>query len=152
MATTTTQVSVFTAGAAVATVTWNDGNAIEAVRRGAMRGAIEGANIVRNHLIFLIQKTAKTGRVYKTKGVTHVASAPGEAPASDKGDLVRLISIQVDEAKLQARVVSGAAHSVMLEFGTPKIAPRPHLRRSIDETRVEVEAAIAKSIRNEMGG
>ena len=132
------------------TVTWTPEASIEAARRGALRGVTMAANEVRNEILRLIQQTPKSGRIYRRRGVEHQASAPGEAPASDAGTLVREITVQIDAARIAARVNSGAAHAAPLEFGTDKMEPRPHMRQGLANKRSEVEAIIGREVRAEL--
>lgn len=69
----------------------------------------------------------KSGRVYRRgRGRMHVASAPGEAPAVDRGTLINsLRSMRVSDTR--AVVAATAEHAVYMEFGTRHIAPRPFL-------------------------
>lgn len=133
-------------------ITWNPGDTTEAVRRAALRGVIKGANIVRNEVLRLIQQTPKTGRVYKRRGITHQASAPGEPPASDTGTLVQNITVQIDAQHLSAVVNSGAEYADALEFGTTKMEPRPYMRVALENKTAEVEAAIQEEVRQELEG
>lgn len=132
-------------------VKWTPEASIEVVRRGALRGVVMAANEVRNEILRLILETAKSGRIYTRRGVQHQASAPGEAPASDQGTLVREITVEVDIANVAARVNSGAAHSAYLEFGTPTMEPRPHMRQALINKRDEVTAIVAREIQIELG-
>ena len=87
-----------------------------------------GAQTIRTEAINLIQKGAKSGITYKkyNPSRTHTASAPGQAPASDTGNLVRNIKvIQVNQDVTQ--VASGARYSKELEFGTSKMRARPFM-------------------------
>jgi HK97 gp10 family phage protein len=79
-----------------------------------------------------IQTGAKTGRVYTRRGkgkrrrlITHQASAPGEAPATDTGFLVNSISTKLEPEKMRAIVRVGAEYAVFLEYGTVRMAARP---------------------------
>lgn len=97
----------------------------------------------------------KTGRVYKRRTVTHRASAPGEAPASDTGRLVNSIHGELDTAKPgEAFVVAGRGavkYAAMLEFGTVKIAPRPFLHPALEKSRrwiaERIQNAVVKAAR-----
>lgn len=133
------------------TTSWNDDAVIAAIRRGTLRGVVAGANLVRNEVIRLIMETEKTGRLYRRRGVVHQASAPGEAPAVDTANHIRNITIEVDVQKLSASVVSSAAYAAALEFGTPNMVERPHMRRALSSMRDQVESAVAIGIRNEIG-
>lgn len=131
-------------------VQWQQDVVIAAVRRGALRGLIMAANAVRNEILYRVLQTSKTGKIYVRRGITHQASAPGEAPASDTGTLARNITVEVNAEALTARVNSGTAHSAFLEFGTPTIEPRPHIRVSLDAQRNNIEGMVAREIAVEL--
>jgi hypothetical protein len=88
----------------------------------------------------------KTGKVYKRKSVEHQASAPGQAPANDLGDLVQSILANVEDAgdDLEAEVVAGSDHAIFLEFGTVNIAPRPFLEPAAEVASLELNSDLAK--------
>ena len=67
----------------------------------------------------------KTGLEYKRSGgKSHRASAPGEAPAIDSGELVNSIqNAQIDQ--LTAMSFSNMEYAPHLEFGTVHMAKRP---------------------------
>ncbi len=92
------------------------------------------AMLVRNHAVKAVQKGPKTGRTYVKGTVTHQASAPGQAPATDTGNLAGSISWNVEASSLIADVFAGAAYAVHLELGTRHIKPRPFLVPALDET------------------
>jgi len=81
-----------------------------------------------------VQHGPATGRTYTRGEITHRASAPGEAPATDgSGDnsvgLASSINYSM-KGKLSAEIESRAPYAVWLEFGTEMngeqhIAPRP---------------------------
>ena len=80
----------------------------------------------------------KSGNEYPRKKGIHVASAPGEAPASDSDNLIN--SIMPDVKDLIGEITL-AVHGVILEFGTDiagrnrntTIAPRPFIIPSLEE-------------------
>lgn len=105
-----------------------------------------GAVMIHSDAVKSIQKGPKTGILYgelryvrlANFGVAipaskmrklHRASAPGEAPATDTGNLVRNIGFNVDASNKSATVTSRARYSAALEFGTNdgKILPRPFM-------------------------
>jgi hypothetical protein len=71
-----------------------------------------------------IQRGAKTGRVYKRGRITHRASAPYEAPATDTGTLVSSIYYTQD-GPYSATIGSRLPYAYHLEYGTRKMKPRP---------------------------
>lgn len=117
------------------------------IRRGAMQGVMEGIGYVDARAVFLITNPPKTGRLYRRRGVVHQASAPGEAPASDTGTLVNARRIEADEQRVAARLIFSSRHAGWLEHGTPKMEPRPFARRSLMETREQVETAINRNVK-----
>ena len=72
----------------------------QAARQGATFAGIEGENILSD-----ILTGPRTGRIYRRGGVVHQASAPGEAPASDTGELrqsiVSVVSDTTNGSKAQ---------------------------------------------------
>lgn len=84
--------------------------------------------------------TQKHGRRYGT----HVASAPGEAPAIDMGALVTSIHselVSASRTKAQANVFTNSEYAPPLEFGSAHAAARPFMRPAADEHQAEVSAA-----------
>lgn len=126
---------------------------------------------VEAHAKIAIQTGPKTGRVYEQgetevsfttktgnavsftarKGQAsklHQASAPGEAPATDTGNLVNSVQTR-RTGDLAAEVSASAEYGAALEFGTEDghIAPRPFLGPALDTARPGFEAAVAAVIR-----
>ena len=85
-----------------------------------------------------IQTGAKSGRIYKRgKGKTHQSSAPGEAPATDTGNLVNGISTQkVSDANWEVPVA--ADYAAKLE------EDRPFLEPSVKKVEAAFNAAALK--------
>lgn len=92
------------------------------------------AQLVRNHAVQAVQKGPKTGEVYVRGKVKHQASAPGQAPATDTGNLAGSIGWNVDAQTLTADVFASAAYAVHLELGTRHIKPRPFMVPALDAT------------------
>lgn len=75
----------------------------------------------------------RSGRLYQrgAKGtIVHQASAPGEAPATDTGNLANSIGAQMI-GRSEGEVTVGAEYAVTLELGGGKIAPRPFLQPAV---------------------
>lgn len=83
----------------------------------------------------------KSGRRYGD----HTASAPGEAPAIDSGNLAASIQIEPD-GDLRAIIVVGAEYGPHLEYGTSRMAARPFLTPAMEEARPGFEKAIAEAL------
>ena len=102
-----------------------------------------GAQLIRGEAIKSIQSGPKSGREYEKYNPrrTHKASAPGEAPASDTGNLVRNIRV-VQENKDLIKVESNASYSQFLEFGTSKMLARPFLFPATERSRPKIAQAV----------
>ncbi len=110
----------------------------------------EAAQIVSAEAQRSIIDGPKTGRVYKkyVPRRDHQASAPGEPPANDQGNLAA--NIIIDRAELSSgriRIASLAAYSKVLELGGRFIAPRPFLRRALMVSRRAVARAFQLAYR-----
>jgi HK97 gp10 family phage protein len=89
-----------------------------------------------------IRKSMKkgTGNVYMVAGKPHHASAEGEPPAVLTGRLRDSITHEIEEQlwDIIGRVGTNVEYARYLELGTKKMAPRPYLRRAIEENRKEL--------------
>ena len=101
----------------------------EAVR---LAGAIvfEGADMIRAKAHLLVSAGSVSGR-------SHVASSPGEAPNRDTGTLQAHFET-VQTGPLTAEFRSKASYAGALEFGTSKMAARPHIRPARDATEAKI--------------
>ena len=100
---------------------------ITAIDHAADRQAFKIANNIRNEGLHLILRTTKSGRQYRN----HIASAPGQAPASDTGRLVQSLRVEHQPGTKTARVVAGTKHAYLLEFGTATMRSRPFMRPAV---------------------
>ncbi len=94
----------------------------------------------------------KHGEVYLVQGgIEHQASAPGEAPAMDTGNLVN--SIQVEMTGPAAAVVyTNVEYALYLEFGTIDMEPRPFLQPAVDAVTEAVAQDPARYFADVVGG
>lgn len=111
------------------------------------RAILVGANMVQNDAKRALAGGGKTGIVYKKYNPkrTHQASAPGEAPATDLGNLINSIHIIAPANKhLHAFVVVEAEYAKWLEFGTKdgKIKKRPFLGPAFEKNKPAIRALI----------
>jgi len=98
--------------------------------------------MVQGRIVDSIQRDPKTGRVYGN----HQASAPGQPPATDKGQLVRSITMSVEgtEGEVVGVIRASAPYAAMLEFGTSNIAPRPYMQPGLESQRRKIEEMFRK--------
>lgn len=85
--------------------------------------AHEGRNIV----VRSMAQSPATGETYtRSGGVTHTASAPGNPPRIDTGELVNSITPNKRSEALWA-VDAGTEYAHYLEYGSTRIAARPYM-------------------------
>ncbi len=99
-----------------------------------------GALAIHADAVKSVLRGPKDGIIYELYDPrrTHQASAPGQPPATDKGDLARGITIITDEDGKGARIVSKAEYSWFLEFGTVSMQPRPFMMPALDKNTPEI--------------
>lgn len=103
--------------------------AMDRAMKGVRGATLEAQRITQVDI--LSSNPPRTGRKYKRgKKLYHTASAPGEAPAPDRGILRASINVQFERDNLQARgvVYSNLAYGADLELGS-KLPPRPWISR-----------------------
>lgn len=114
-----------------------------------------GAEEVQTEAVTSIMSGERSGRTYKRGKKSHVASAPGEYPKSDSGNLVRHILIEM-ESRLAATVGSrsGVPYARILELGGyvrgRYFAARPWLSPSLKKVTPfiirTIKAAVGRGI------
>ena len=109
----------------------------------AERLIARAAMMVEGRIKESIQRDAKTGRTYGK----HQASAPGEPPATDKGQLVSSIVMSVEsdnKGEVVGIIRASAPYAAHLEFGTSNMAPRPYMQPGLESQRRKIEALFKK--------
>jgi len=130
------------------TLEWHGEEMLANISAAAMRGLQTWIGMVDQRAVDLITSPPKTGRIYRRRGVAHQASAPGEAPASDRGSLVSMRHIELLGSELAARLTFTSAHAKPLEDGTRNMEPRPFAKRALLEVAKEGRAALMAEIRS----
>lgn len=101
--------------------------------------AYEGADTIRAEAFRMVS----AGSV---SGANHVASKPGEAPNRDTGELqAGFVTLQTSPLSAEFRSESG--HARPLEFGTSRMAARPHIRPARDKKVKAVQKRFSKQMR-----
>lgn len=79
-----------------------------------------------------LEKRNHSGRSYQRGyGRVHIASAPGETPARDSGDLWgSLTDVKSKDTSAEFEITAG--HAGLLETGTSKMAERPFVAPAVD--------------------
>ena len=110
-----------------------------------------GAFKVQENALKSIQSGDKHGRVYmkgKHGTIRHVASAPGEAPAQDTGNLARSIFVGLDQEALVATITVKANYATALEFGTNRMAPRPFMGPALKAATPFIVDQVTKAVQD----
>lgn len=124
------------------------------------RAAFKGGRLVQSRVIKRIQKPQGVGQ-WVTRyqpgqaPYQHLASAPGQAPNSDTGELVRGIQVEVTRDDVTVGVESSQDDKAMaLEFGTTdgRLLPRPFLFPSLEESRADIEKLISEAVAEQIKG
>ncbi|MBZ9975482.1 HK97-gp10 family putative phage morphogenesis protein [Mesorhizobium sp. BR-1-1-10] len=93
-----------------------------------------------------IQGGARSGRVYRRRSISHQASAPGEFPKTDTGQLVASLFFRVAADKLSAFFGTKLAYGRYLEFGTSRMQARPWLRPTLRANRDAITLRIRNAV------
>lgn len=109
----------------------------------------KSAFVVQKNAIRSIQSGGRSGRIYKRRSVTHLASGPGEPPKTDTGNLVKNITVNRNK-QLDYDVGSrkGAGYGFWLEMGTSKMLPRPWLKPALKKSLKDIDKFIDKELDN----
>lgn len=122
----------------------------KSIERALARGITKGALLIQKTARRKIMDGPKTGLAYKRGKKEHIASAPGEAPANDTGNLQRSIVVVAASPsdRVTALVNANAEYANWLENGTldGKIQPRPFLTPSAEENAKKIGDMVKEEI------
>ena len=106
-----------------------------------------GGQLIRGEAIKSIQAGGKSGIVYQKYNPRreHRASAPGQAPASDTGNLASKIIVK-QKSRNRVNVESNANYSAYLEYGTSKMQPRPFMLPAFEKSKKPIINAVFKRV------
>ena len=110
-----------------------------------------GGQLIRGEAIKSIQSGAKSGVMYQMYNPRreHRASAPGQAPASDTGNLVSKIIVK-QKSKNITNVESNADYSAYLEYGTSKMQPRPFMLPAFEKSKKPILNAVFNRVKRKI--
>lgn len=110
-----------------------------------------GGQLIRGEAIKSIQTGSKSGVMYQMYNPRreHRASAPGEAPASDTGNLVSKIIVNQISQDITS-VESNADYSAYLEYGTSKMEARPFMLPAFEKSKKPIINAVFKRVKNKI--
>ena len=113
-----------------------------ALRDGLLAGALVAETAMKQS----IQAGPKSGRTYARGRRVHQASAPGQPPATDTGNLVNSIHSE-SRGNDATAVVVGAEYGAPLEYGTARMGARPFVRPVADGKQDEIIDAVRRTVR-----
>ncbi len=93
---------------------------------------------VHRDIVTSVSQGARTGRVYGK----HQASAPGEPPKTDSGDLVRSFRITFNGDRMGGKVTTDSPYAVALELGTTLMEARPFFFPAVEKNRTKIITAL----------
>ena len=123
------------------------GEVIRKIADHAEERMLEAVDEVRNATLETLSGS-RSGRIYKVPGtgVYYTASAPGEPPAVQLGDLRKSVKggIEKEGKTVIGFVGSELPKASMLEMGTSKMLPRPWLRPSFEKSSDKIKEIFTK--------
>ena len=126
---------------------WYGSEILANVRDALNRGVQTGARMVETEGNRLMEDSPASGRTYVRSTGIHTASAPGEPPAVDSGELINSSRVEDSPEEIKSSVIWQAPHAPYMEYGTQKIAPRPFAGPAVENKRSEIEDVITGEVR-----
>ena len=110
-----------------------------------------GGQLIRGEAIKSIQTGAKSGVMYQKYNPRreHRASAPGQSPASDTGNLVSKITVKQKSLNV-VHVESNADYSSFLEYGTSKMEARPFMFPAFEKSKKPIINAVFNRVKKKI--
>jgi HK97 gp10 family phage protein len=123
-------------------LSWQGNRVMQKLRTVARAGAEDCAKLIVKEMRRLIIEEGKTGRIYGS----HQASAPGEPPANQSGELAKSISYKVVNGANGPEITISvdAKYGGMLELGTRFMEPRPFMRPAVANVSPACTKALAQ--------
>jgi hypothetical protein len=117
----------------VATLISHIKNVLRRLDESEKRAVTQGSILLQSEIVRGISDARPTGRFYRRGKRFHRASAPGQFPAVDTGVYRASITYLVQRGATGWEGIVGTPMKVgrWLEFGTSRMAPRPHFRPSL---------------------
>ena len=115
---------------------------VQGINAAAISRADRGLNIMRNAALIVLGQDG-SGRTYRRGGRVQVASAPGQPPAPDYGNLRRNWQQRkyiTGKVRIVLQMKSRMFYAGFLEHGTRKMAARPFHDRIKQKALPEIQA------------
>ncbi len=108
----------------------------------------KAAEHVRTQAVKAISKGDRSGRTYKRgKSILHKASAPGEFPKTDTGELVSNITVEKIPGGYDVGSRAQAPQGFYLETKAASDGGRPWLRPTLESNQTAIERIINRAIK-----
>jgi len=120
------------------------------IQNEAKRELVDIATDMKNQIIEKMQRTPRGGDGYKRGNKIYFASLPGNAPASDGGDLWNSFEIAKRMSGFTVEVGTNVFYAKYLDGkGTKKMAPRPIKANMIENIDIEkrIRDAVARGFK-----
>lgn len=102
---------------------------------------------IQNTARLSMSRGSPRGRRYKRGKKWHTASAPGQPPATDTGDLMNHVVSQASRTFVEiGESGTRKEHGKHLEYGTSRMAARPWLMPAVEKHLPRLEGMIATEI------
>lgn len=130
----------------MASRTWRGREVMSSIRGGSQRNirdaTLEGLSAVNRKL----RRNTPTGEVYRVSGTQRLyrASAPGEPPANRTGGYAN--SFQPRYRNNEGLIGTKDKRGPWLEFGTRRMAARPHLRPALSGASRRLRAILSRRV------
>jgi phage gpG-like protein len=108
------------------------------------KALLAGAYVLETRIKADLASPGRSGRIYMHGNVAHQASAPGEPPAVDTGELLN--SVQSRQEGDTAIMSVGADYGAALEYKPSEMGGRPFVRPALDEHRDEIIEAVRANL------
>lgn len=123
------------------------GRKLKGINKTVARAITKGAFLVQKTARTKIMKGPKTGIKYARGKGFHQASAAGEPPANDLGNLQRSINVVAAQpGSPVAYVNANTEYAAPLELGTKTMEPRPFMTPSVQENAAQIEALVKAAV------
>lgn len=106
---------------------------------------------IHSKIVQSIQGGSRSGREYKRGSITHQASAGGEPPKSDTGNLAGKIffgKATLEGNTFTGEIVARAKYAKMLEEGTRHIEPRPYMHPAFMDSKDDIKKQMILGMRD----
>ena len=115
------------------------------------RAVMAGAFVLETKIKVSMSASSHSGKMY----AGHRASAPGETPAVDTGNLVNSIKSELvssSDTDAWANVGTGVEYAEYLEFGTSRMEARPFMRPAYDENVEQITETVKTWAKRQIDG